>query len=67
MWKIAMRGRKPRWIACRVREKAPVMTAWLAMIVAKVARMTTGSSAHFGNIRKNGSDIASGFFRMNAP
>ncbi len=32
-------------------EKAPVMTAWLAMIVAAVARMTIGSSAQSGYIR----------------
>ena len=32
-----MRGRSPSWIACWVRENAPVITAWLAMIVAMVA------------------------------
>jgi len=30
----------PSCIACRVNEKAPVMIAWLAMIVASVARPT---------------------------
>ena len=32
-----MRGRRPSWIACWVSEKAPVITAWLAMMVATVA------------------------------
>ena len=31
------RGRKPSWIAWWVTEKAPEITAWLAMIVATVA------------------------------
>ena len=38
-------------MAWRVSENAPVMTAWLAMIVARVARMTIGSSAHSGTSR----------------
>ena len=33
---------KPSWIACWVTEKAPEMTAWLAMIVATVASRTSG-------------------------
>ena len=49
-----MRGSRPSWIACRVREKAPVITAWLAMMVASVARITSGSSAQSGASRKNG-------------
>ncbi len=28
------RGNRPSWIAWRVSEKAPVITAWLAMMVA---------------------------------
>ena len=43
-----MRGRSPSWIACWVRENAPVITAWLAMIVAMVAIPTIGSSAQSG-------------------
>ena len=38
-------------MACRVSEKAPVMTAWLAMIVATVARITIGISAQSGYSR----------------
>ncbi|MNL40243.1 hypothetical protein D3C87_1625780 [compost metagenome] len=45
---IARRGRKPRCTAWRASEKAPVMTAWLAMIVAMVARITIGNSAQSG-------------------
>ena len=33
---------KPSWMAWCVIEKAPEITAWLAMKVAKVARMTSG-------------------------
>ena len=40
----------PSWMAWRVSEKAPVMTAWLAMMVANVARTTSGSRAHEGAI-----------------
>ena len=35
-------------MAWRVSENAPVMTAWLAMIVATVARITIGISAQLG-------------------
>ena len=35
-------------MAWLVSEKAPVMTAWLAMTVAAVASPTMGSSAHSG-------------------
>ena len=45
---------KPRCIACWVTEKAPEITAWLAMIVAKVARMTSGSRIASGASRKKG-------------
>ena len=48
VWRISMRGRRPSWIAWRTMEKAPVMTAWLAMIVATVARMISGISAQSG-------------------
>jgi hypothetical protein len=48
------RGMKPSWIACWVTEKAPEITAWLAMIVASVARMTSGSRNHSGASRKKG-------------
>ena len=43
------RGSHPRWIACRVIEKAPVMIAWLAMIVAAVASSTSGTSRNDGH------------------
>ena len=45
---------KPSWIACWVTENAPEMTAWLAMIVATVARMTSGRRSTSGASRKNG-------------
>ena len=39
---------KPSWIACWVTENAPEMTAWLAMIVAKVASSTSGRRSMSG-------------------
>ncbi len=39
---MSMRGRRPSWTACWVMEKAPVITAWLAMMAARVARISTG-------------------------
>ena len=42
------RGSSPSWIAWRVSEKAPVITAWLAIMVAAVARTTIGTRAHAG-------------------
>ena len=39
---------KPSWIACWVTEKAPEITAWLAMIVAAVASSTSGSRSASG-------------------
>ena len=45
---------KPRCIACWVTEKAPEITAWLAMMVAKVARMTSGSRMPSGARKKKG-------------
>ena len=50
-----MRGMKPNWIACWVRLKAPEITAWLAMIVASSAMITTGTFTMSGIIRKKGS------------
>ena len=41
-------------VACRDTENAPEITAWDAMTVAKVARMTRGSWAQPGAIRNNG-------------
>ena len=38
-------------MAWRISEKAPVMTAWLAMTVASVDRITKGISAQLGTIR----------------
>ena len=46
-----MRGSRPSWIAWRISEKAPVITAWLAMTVAAVDRITKGISAQSGTIR----------------
>ena len=37
-----MRGNWPSCTACWVMEKTPVMTAWLAMMAASVARITMG-------------------------
>ena len=48
-------------------DDAPVMTAWLAMTVAAVDRITKGMSAQPGTIRKKGSFIALWSFRMRAP
>jgi hypothetical protein len=45
---MARRGRSPSWMACRVKEKAPVITAWLAMTVATVASTTMGIRAQPG-------------------
>ena len=39
---------KPSWIACWVTEKAPEITAWLAMIVAAVASSTSGNRSISG-------------------
>ena len=44
------RGRYPNWIACRVMEKAPLMTACEAMMVARVANNTVGTIAQAGTI-----------------
>ena len=50
---------KPSWIAWWVIENAPEMTAWLAMKVAAVARMTSGRRSTSGAMTKNGLFIAS--------
>ena len=42
------RGNRPSCMAWRVSENAPVITAWLAITVATVARHTIGISAHLG-------------------
>jgi hypothetical protein len=39
---MSMRGSRPSCTACWVTEKAPVITAWLAMTVATVARASIG-------------------------
>ena len=39
---MSMRGSRPSCTACWVIEKAPVITAWLAMTVAAVASSSTG-------------------------
>ena len=48
---MSRRGSRPSWIAWRASEKAPVMTAWLAMTVAIVERMISGISAQAGASR----------------
>ena len=51
-------GNQPSWIAWRVIENAPVMIAWLAMMVANVASSTIGQIAQLlikgGMMPKNG-------------
>ena len=59
-------GSSPSCTAWRDSEKAPEMTAWLAMTVATVARITTGSRPHSGISRKNGFARAAGLWRMSA-
>ena len=54
-------------MACTVRENAPEISACEAMIVANVARITSGQRAHSGPMRKNGLVIASGSSRSRAP
>ncbi len=39
---MSMRGSRPSCTACWVTEKAPVITAWLAMMVAAVVSRITG-------------------------
>ena len=39
---MSMRGSRPSCTACWVIEKAPVITAWLAITVAAVARTRIG-------------------------
>ncbi len=39
---MSSRGSRPSWTACCVTEKAPVMTAWLAITVAAVASSSMG-------------------------
>ena len=48
-------------------ENAPEMTAWEAMIAATVATTTIGTSAQWGNSRKNGLSTAFGSSRISAP
>ena len=62
-----MRGSRPSWIACWVSEKAPVITAWDAMMVAAVASTTMGISAHSGIMRKKGLSMAAGLAMSIAP
>ena len=51
VWTISSRGSNPSWIAWLVSEKAPVITAWLAITVAAVDRRMSGTSAQAGAIR----------------
>src|SRR5271167_4760785 len=54
VWTIGMRGRNPSCTACLVMENAPEITACDAMIVAAVAKITSGTSAQPGADSKNG-------------
>ena len=40
MWRIASRGSRPSWIAARVIEKAPLITAWDAITVEEAPAQT---------------------------
>jgi hypothetical protein len=40
--RMSMRGSRPSCTACCVTEKAPVITAWLAMTVAQAATIRIG-------------------------
>ena len=40
--RISMRGSRPNCTACWVMEKAPVITAWLAITAAQVASARMG-------------------------
>ena len=51
---ISMRGSRPSWIACRVSEKAPVITAWLAMTVATVARTRAAAAPNAARAKRRG-------------
>ena len=53
-------------MACRVIEYVPVMTAWLAITVAAVARTTKGICSQSGAMRKNGFSTAAGDRRTSA-
>jgi len=56
-----IRGNRPSCIACWVTEKAPVITAWLAMTVAAVAMITIGARRNSGVIWKNQSMSPTGW------
>src|ERR1700680_3018225 len=66
VWTMGTRGKKPSCTACLVIENAPEITAWDAMMVAAVARMTSGKSAQPGADSKNGCCTVSGFMRTRA-
>src|SRR3954454_9842034 len=53
-------------MACRVTENAPEITAWEAITVAIIARITIGTRAHDGTSRKNGFAVADGSCRISA-
>ena len=59
-----MPGNQPSCMACRVSENAPVMMAWLAMMVAIVARTTRGMIAHCGASLKNGLPVEHRIFEQ---
>ena len=47
-------------MAWRAIENEPEITAWLAITVAAVARITIGTRSHSGPSEKNGFSIAAG-------
>ena len=51
---MCRRGHNPSCIACRVIENAPLMIAWLAMIVAIVDSTTSATCNPAGQSVKNG-------------
>ena len=49
---MCRRGHNPNWMACRVIENAPLIIAWLAMIVAIVENTTSATCKLAGIARK---------------
>ena len=60
-------GIRPSWIAWRVSEKEPEITACEAITVAAVDSSTSGISPQPGTKRKNGFSIAVLSLRSKAP
>ncbi len=62
-----MRGNWPSCTACWVMEKTPVITAWLAMMAARVASITMGICAQCGMTEKKAMPACSGSRSSAAP